>query len=319
MASFQKYGKGWRVFVKRKGVSKTGTFATKREAQDWALRMESLILSSTDEKRKRSFREMLLRYLDEVTVRKRDGRWERYFIARLLKHPIADVVGLDETDVAAYRDERLRSVQGVTVSREMTVMAHICNVAIREWKWMVSNPVSNVRKPPENRARDRRVTVAEIQLLEDAAQYSVPPQSIMQRTMHAFHFAVETAMRAGEIESLIWENVDLEKRTVFLPMTKNGMPRTVPLSGRAVDLLRQLPVSGASVFNLANLSASFIVLKKKAGIKDLHFHDTRHEAITRLAKKLDVLTLARMVGHRNVQQLMTYYNESAEDIAKKLG
>ena len=50
----------------------------------------------------------------------------------------------------------------------------------------------------------------------------------------------------------------------------------------------------------------------------LTFHDTRHEAITRLAKKLHPLDLARMTGHTNLQELMTYYNESAADVAAML-
>ena len=75
-----------------------------------------------------------------------------------------------------------------------------------------------------------------------------------------------------------------------------------------------------SVFciNSNSLDALFRKYRDKAGISGLHFHDTRHEAITRLAKKLNVLDLARMVGHKKLNQLMTYYNESAEELAKKL-
>ncbi len=54
-------------------------------------------------------------------------------------------------------------------------------------------------------------------------------------------------------------------------------------------------------------------------MKDLHFHDLRHLAITRLAKKLPILDLARMVGHKDLRMLQIYYNESAEAIAQMLG
>ncbi|WP_058048192.1 tyrosine-type recombinase/integrase [Janthinobacterium sp. Ant5-2-1] len=56
----------------------------------------------------------------------------------------------------------------------------------------------------------------------------------------------------------------------------------------------------------------------RAGIEGLIFHDARHEAITRLAKKLNILELARMVGHKDIRQLQVYYNETAAEIAKKL-
>ncbi|WP_282433170.1 tyrosine-type recombinase/integrase [Massilia oculi] len=79
--------------------------------------------------------------------------------------------------------------------------------------------------------------------------------------------------------------------------------------GAGPERLRPLP---------AILDALFRKAKKAAGIEGLTFHDTRHEAITRLAQKLDVLDLARMVGHTNINQLRTYYNPTAEDIASRL-
>ena len=319
MASFQKYGKRWRVFVKRKGVSKTAIFDTKREAQDWASRMEaSIVDGSVRAASKRTFREALLRYHDDVSSRKRGWYTEQYALMR-----IVDVLGdvmlsdLDEAVFSAYRDERLKSVKPSTVKRELNLLSHVCTVAVKEWKWLDRNPVTDVRKPADSAPRNRRVSDDEIERLKLAAGYGTL-KSVQSRVIHAFLFAIETAMRAGEIKGLTWKDVDLEKRTAFLPMTKNGSARTVPLSSRAVELLRMLPVEGESVFRLSQMTQSFIDVRKRAGIDDLHFHDSRHEAITRLSKKLDVLALARMVGHRNIQQLMTYYNESPEDIAKKL-
>lgn len=317
MASIQKYRKGWRVFIKRKGISKTATFETKREAQEWATKTEALLLSEMQGIRKRPFREFLTRYFDDVLAHK-NAPWEDRLVMRLLKDPIADVVGIDETAAVAYRDARLKKVQGATVNREMTLLSSVCSIAVREWKWLDKNPFFEVRKPKMNPPRERRITDEEIAILEKAAGYGFPLVLKNQKVIHAFHFAIETAMRANEIASLTWDNIDLEKRTAFLPMTKNGTSRTVPLSRRAVELLEHLPRVGRSVFGIPNIPATFIRVKSKTDIKDLHFHDTRHEAITRLSKKLDVLALARMVGHKNIKQLMTYYNESPEDIALRL-
>lgn len=319
MASIRKYGQsGWRAFVRRKGITKTATFKSKREAQEWAAKIETIILAEASGQVKRPFREFIIRYVDEVTPTKRNAKWEYAFLMRLSKHPIADVIDLDETDVAAYRDERLKLVQGVTLLKEMAIMSNIFTIAIKEWKWAKENPFRNVRKPRPNPPRDRRITDEEIEKLKKAAHYSLPLRTMYAKSVHAFMFAIETAMRCGEIASLTWDNINFEKRTAFLPITKNGDSRTVPLSARAVELLKQLPRDSKYCFGTPRLSRVFTYVHQKAGIKGLHFHDSRHEAITRLSKKVDVLALARIVGHKRVNQLMTYYNESAEDLALKL-
>ena len=103
-------------------------------------------------------------------------------------------------------------------------------------------------------------------------------------------------MRAGEICNLTWDNVNTEDRTAFLPKTKNGKSRTVALSSRAVELLGCLPKSkkgGCFGLKSSQITANFTILVNKTLIENLNFHDTRHEAITRLAKKMPVLALAR--------------------------
>ena len=129
-------------------------------------------------------------------------------------------------------------------------------------------------------------------------------------------------MRAGEICPLRAEHIDGKKRTAYLPETKNGLPRYMPLSDKALALLDRLkPWADAAVFGLrpASLSKLFRKAVLMAGIENLTFHDSHHEAIiTRLAQKLDVLDLVRAVGHRDIKQLMTYYNKTAEELAMPL-
>lgn len=101
----------------------------------------------------------------------------------------------------------------------------------------------------------------------------------------------------------------------------NGDGRDVPLSERAVALLEAMKgVDPARVFTVDSQTAStlFRRARERAGVHGLTFHDSRHDAITRLAQKLSVLQLARMVGHRDIRSLMTYYNETAESMAKLL-
>jgi integrase len=139
------------------------------------------------------------------------------------------------------------------------------------------------------------------------------------RAFHAFLFSCETAMRAGEVIGLTWDRIDLERRVAHLAHTKNGRPRDVPLSLEAVRLLEALPDLDP-VFGLSSRQLDILFRKSrdKAGVADLTYHDSRHYAITRLSRKLDVLDLARMVGHTDLRMLMTYYNESAESIARRL-
>lgn len=145
-------------------------------------------------------------------------------------------------------------------------------------------------------------------------------ETISQRIAVAFLFAIDTAMRAGEICSLIPQ--DIVGRVATLTETKNGTKRKVPLSTRAVQLLELLPRTeeGNTRFGITakSLDALFRKAKTRAAISDAMFHDTRHLAMTRLAKKLNVLDLARLVGHRDLRQLQVYYNEIAETIATRL-
>ncbi len=59
-------------------------------------------------------------------------------------------------------------------------------------------------------------------------------------------------------------------------------------------------------------------VRDRAKVEGLTFHDSRLTAITRLSKRLDVLALARMVGHSDLRMLQVYYNETAEELAKRL-
>jgi integrase len=106
---------------------------------------------------------------------------------------------------------------------------------------------------------------------------------------------------------------------VVLPKTKNGDSREVPLSPRAREILAALR-GNEKPFDIANgtRDALFRKLVVRAGIPNLRFHDARSEAIYRLSKKLDILDLARTVGHRDLKSLMLYYRSSADELADRL-
>lgn len=318
MASIRRHGKAWRAEVYRHGKRRSKVLPTRREAQDWAARTEYL-MGEGDTASSQPFRDVLDRYAREVAQAKRGARWEIIRIERFKDDDLAQVrmCDLTATDLALWRDRRLREVAPGTVRREMTLLSAVLEMARREWRLIPGNPMRDVRKPPEPAPRDRLPTSDEFERLEMAAGDDLT--NATARAYHAFLFACETAMRAGEIVGLTWDRVDLSARVATLPMTKNGRARDVPLSSEAVRLLEAMPRCDP-VFGLTSrqLDALWRKLRDRAGVEGLTFHDSRHCAITRLSGKLDVMALARMVGHRNISQLLTYFNEGASDLAKRL-
>ncbi len=322
MATFKKLASGkWQAQVARAGIRKSKSFPSKREAQDWATAEEHRISSGASEQAaKITFGSVMDRYAREESVKKKGARWEIVRLERLKNDTMAGVLlaDLDETVLADWRDRRLLEVAPASVNREMVLLSAVLNVAKKEWRLLTHNPISDVRKPTKPPPRDRRVSVAELEKMIELAGADLSKKQA--RAIHAFRFAIETAMRAGEILSLTAERVDLEKRVAELPVIKNGSSRRVPLSSEAVRLIEALPKSEGSLFDLdsASLDVLFRKVRDKAEISGLTFHDSRHEATTRLAKKMDVLPLARVTGHKDLKMLLGYYNETAEDLAKLL-
>lgn len=327
MASVTKQKSGWRVQISVKGVRDSSVFPTKAEAVAWSVEREGQMrrMSSTGVNTDKTCQDAFDRYGSEVSAHKRGARWEQIRLAAIARH-VVDRVALGEMklcDVTAdtlgkWRDERLLTVAGSTVNRDMNLLSHVFTTARREWKWVATSPTTDVRRPQNPPPRDRRITEDEIDRLCLALGFDGEVTTKSSAIAVAFLFAIETAMRAGEICGLTWSDID--GSVAHLPRTKNGTKRSVPLSGRAAELLKLLPTDKDTCFGVttASLDALFRKARHAAGVDDLTFHDARHEAITRLAKKLNVLELARMVGHKDLTMLQIYYNETAAELAKKL-
>lgn len=317
MASIIRSGKNWRALIDRKGVRKSKTFPTRQEAKDWSARQEYEILNAPQLAGTTAFSDVMLRYAKEVSSQKRGYRWEDIRLTRLAKDRIGRIaVGeLTAVHLADWRDRRLAEVAPGSVRREMNLLSSVLSQARREWRMIGFNPMSDVRSPPPPPKRSRMVTDDELGKLRHSAGEDLRNKTA--RAFHAFLFAIETGMRAGEIVGLTQDRMFLDRRFVHLPKTKNGSARDVPLSSEAVQLLEVLPKAD-QVFDIksAELDALWRKLRDRAGVEDLTFHDSRHVAVTRLSKKLDVLALAKVIGHRDIRQLMTYYDESAEELAK---
>lgn len=323
MASFRKRGDVWRAEVALMGVRRSASFPSKRQAQIWAAEVEADILAGKGgvARGDKTLSDAFGRFLLEVSPLHRGHKRESTTLNLWMsEHPLRGR-RLDQIaghEIAAWRDARLTEVAPGSVLREMTILRSVLESARRDWGWIGKNPMDDVRRPPQPKPRSRRPTEDEIQRLCDALGYvpGAPVVTKQNEVAVAMLLSIETAMRAGELLSVCCPPDGV--RTVRIEQTKNGDARTVPLSPRAIELLKSLP-EGRFTVESGSLDALFRKARKRCGIEDLHFHDMRAEALTRLSKKVDVLTLARISGHRDIKMLMVYYRESADDIAARLG
>lgn len=327
MASVRERKGKWQARVSRKGYPpQTKTFESHIEAVKWCRSIEVEIdqghFVQPGHCNNLPFKDVISRYIAEVCPSKRGGKDESIRLNATMRMKIAsyNMSKITPKVISEYRDLRLSKVAANTVIRELAYLSSIINHARREWGLTISNPCLLVRKPQMPAGRDRIIDATEEACLLNA---SIPMNRRNPLLLPIIVIALETGMRRGEILSLKWQHINLKKRTAYLPMTKNGTARTVPLSSRAITTLNSLPRDlDDSVFPVTHhaLHAAFRKACKRAKLDDLHFHDLRHTATTRLAEKLpNVLELASVTGHKTVQMLKRYYHPKAEDIALKLG
>lgn len=325
MANITKRGTSWQARTNCKGVRRSGTFPTKAEAVNWATQIESEILSGVRGKVKAvTFGALLQEYAEKVSPKKRGAKWEINRINLICRDEIASVklADLSASHIAKWRDRSLERVSEASVRREWNLLSAAVNIAIKEWEWLDTNPFHKVKRPADNPARTRTFSDKEITLLCHTLGYEADqkPKTATARVGIALLFALETGMRMGEIAALQWSDVEKTVATIRTGKTR-AAARRVPLSAEAQRLLKQLPKDGDRCLELDSkqIDALFRKAKDKSLIKDLHFHDSRATAVGRLAKKLDILDLAKMIGHKDLRMLQVYYRDSAEEIAKRLG
>lgn len=334
------------------------TFDTKAEAMVWgAQREEELLRGQVDRIEDKTLRDALLHYLETEVPKKRTQRYidnATYRIKSFLACPALSVdtklrsLGYEVFD--KYINYRL-NVSGVvtsTVNKELTFMRSAIRLA-QKMKWLDHNPFEHVQQLKEPPPRDRRISDDEVEIILSALDYDEEKEltQVRHRVAVMFLFALETGMRISEICNMDWNNIFIKERYLRIPESKNDDSRHVPLSTRAIELIERVrshsktiefevnekdrygrktsyrakPVfynnsNGKAPGNASKLFSKYV---DKTGIVDLTFHDTRHEACTRLARKIDVLDLAKMIGHRDIKSLMIYYNPTATEIADRLG
>lgn len=330
MGSIRKRGATFRAEVYRRGVRDSATFATRVEAADWIVKREAELLDGKPVAATgKTLADAIDHYLG-MTDRKRSERARLHVMKRhaWAKKPLPL---LKPADLAGWRDDRLREVKIETVRREMTTLRSVLEVARKELQWIADNPLRDVKRPPKQPPRKRLISDEERDAMVAALKFGgTSVETIGHEVAVAFLLALETAMRAGELLALKPADVDYGRRVAILHKSKSGPGRDVPLSTRAVELfrvlsdkrlLRRRKGTAGGLFHIDGdtLDMTFRRARNAAGLSGFTFHDSRATALTRLAKILQPLDLARMSGHSNLSELLTYYREPVESIAVRLG
>ena len=259
----------------------TKTFNMKSHALAWAreteIQIEKGLLTTGYDKAEETLGEVLERYLSEITPSKKGQKVEAIRLKKLMRDPIAATKFgyLKPSHLIKYKNQRLKEVSGSTVKKELSLISHVFETAIKEWDMPINgNPIRQITKPKENKARDRRLEEGEEERLLLSCS-----QSWNLYLLPLVIVAIETAMRRGELIGLERKYLKIDNRTAYLPMTKNGDSRTIPLSTRAIATLNKIPIHiSVKVFPLSETALRGLWNRacRRAGIHDLHLHDLRH-------------------------------------------
>ena len=317
MASFRKRNNLWQAQVRSKYIgSISKSFHSKSDAQKWAKEQEVLMQCgqwSRSKEQSFTLHSLITRYKNEITPKKRGHEVEDRRLRRLLREKEIMKVPLKRLlphILASFRDKRLKD--GVRACQyDLVLIRHAWNIACIEWGWdLGDNPVEKIRLPKNNPPRERRLKPGEYERLKIASS-----ETKVWYLWPIIDFAIETGMRRSEILNMKWEHLGLDKKRVLLPMTKNGSSRWVPLSKKAIKILKDIPRSTDHVFPMTDvaLRQSWERLRNRANLIDFTFHDLRHEAISRMFEKgLNVPEVASISGHKTVSQLFRYVQVNAK-------
>lgn len=333
MATIRKRADKWQVQIRRRGFpAVVRSFLLQADAKEWARHQERIADRGElgpDRKvlERITLGDLVRRYKAEIVPTKKGKEIEEIILTTFLRHSICNkrLSDLGTRDFANYRDDRLRTITAKSLQRQLSPISNMFEIARRDWGIPFGmNPIKNLALKASDNKRERRLTAAETQELFKAAT----------KTRNALlipivRLALETAMRRGEILGLRFRDVDIERCTATIRESKNGCSRTIPLSSPAVAILEttiavmsdKAKTDNGRVFPLTPVAIrlGWERLTRRAKIDDLHFHDLRHEAISRFFEKgLTVPEVASISGHKDIRMLMRYAHADRGKLARKL-
>ncbi len=318
----------YRVLVRLKGYpQQTATFKRKTDAKKWAQQTEAAIREGRHfiiaEGKKHTFNELVNRYLKEILPLKIQKKKKQpiyqfhWWKEQLGSYTLADITPSliyeykNKLSSEITRTNALRTP--ATIKRYLAALSHMFTIAVKEWQWLDSNPVLKVTKPIEPRGRVRFLSDNErMRLLEACKQSTYEPLYLI------VVLCLSTGARKMEIIGLNWDDVDLNREVITLHETKNGDRRLLPITGHALELLRNYAKLRRLDTNLVfpskakpkqsiDIRCHWEAAIKKADIEDFRFHDLRHSAASYLAMNgATIAEIAEVLGHKTLQMVKRY-------------
>lgn len=323
----RKRGDAYRIEIMIDGKRHSATRDTVRECEQWAasklLEHKAGVEQVDDTRSGLTLSELMTLHYERVRKKAKGGGHD-YVMMRMHKRDYAWLTNTPVVDVTPqiltkYRDARLRQVTPATVRRDFSYLSSVLSYAVTDLFIIPHNPCHDVNKPKDSKPRRRRITESEQEAILTACNFTLgqTPQNTYQWAGWLFLWALESAMRRGEIMAMTWDNV--HDKFVHLPTSKSGDSRDVPISPVMRQLLDSVRDDKGLVVkaHIQGIDTAFYRAMVKSEIKDLQFRDTRHEAISRLVntKRLPVEILAKITGHKKLETLLNvYYNPTADEL-----
>lgn len=335
MASIVKRGGSWVANIRRKGFpSKSKSFRTKALATKWAHETEAALYETQDDKSILSsltLGALIERYFEEIGSTTTFGR-SKEAVLNSLDSQLGDVTILDltATRLMSFVQDRLASgAGGVTIAIDLTYLRNVLDTAKHLWGINTDgNIVTEVKAKlkylgvsTRSKSRDRRPTPEELERIYKhiaampTAQTKLPYADLIR-------FAIASAMRASEITRITWDDLNETNRTIIIrdrkdPKEKVGNHQTVPLLGEAYEIVSRQPRISDRIFPFSSetMTTVFGRICITLKIEDLHFHDLRHEGISRLFEQgYQIQEVALVSGHKSWDMLKRYTQLKPESL-----
>jgi len=341
MATFLKRGDTWRAQIRRKGhKAVTATFPTKVQAQAWARKIEAEMdawrFMDARGLANITLKELIDWYSEEIGGEHPFGKNKKAVLRIWVRdHGELSLDKLTADYLTTYvRNRRKAGASGVTISIDLTYLGGVLKSA-RDLRKLPFNldvisaaraNMAHLRISAKSKERCRRPTTKEI---DDLCDYLEKHSTLPMRDI--IHFAIESAMRVEEIALLRWVDLNEDDRTIIIrdrkhPRQKQGNDQEVPLLGKTYEIIRRQPrpvdlTPATKIFpvNVKTITTIFPRAKNALGILDLHFHDLRHEGISRLFEQgYQIHEVALVSGHRDWKMLARYTQIKAKDLHRSV-
>jgi integrase len=332
MAMIRQRGKSWQATVKRKGYpNQVKTFTSKAPAAAWARKTETSMDNGSWIDTRAQDSHIIDHIIDQLIY-----SYTRFGLEvcgpklgqlNMLKRHFQgqSIHDLTADDILDFAADRRKEVAASTLQYQIYYFKQaLTHSRIRTEVDAIDIAITELKKKKiimGSEERDRRLEKGEYELLMGA----VGPQR-SRYLAAAIDIAIESGMRQGEIHALKWSMIDFDKGLITLwrknKHAEGGKKKAIIplLKGVREALVRHQNVLGKAdvlfeVKRAASISDAFAKLRKKVGIYDMHFHDLRHEAISRLFESgMSVAQVRLISGHSSFDQLSRYVNLRPEDL-----